>query len=760
MRTVVVRAEVGNSERPYALLQSLVESLLELPGAAACAPDSLLWLRKLLRQHPEVEPLAGMPVESLGTRLPSALQDLVREVAHETRVCIHVDDLHNADSRSLECLRYLAVGSASTKIAWIVTSRRSIGGESAIAALETAAGVLHVSGLSTPEAVTLIRMTAEAHQLPMSDNAIASVAHAAGGNPLFARELSVARATQPGRVAVPEGLQRLIEDRLSRFPEAHLRLLRIVALLGSESSVSLLRRVAGIEGSEFTHGVEALELEGVVSKSEVGRLVLHECWQRAVLETLIGATRAALALECATALVDQTDQVTPSRKWRAADLFREAGESSSAIRLYVSAADELLFSGLSHSAVEVLRQAQALANSPQLRSLLISRLARALMAAGDPEGCAEITASLEQRSVMSRREERQELGRTLAARAEALWKLQRPNARELTNLALFAADALLPFEMRQRLCATGIRLAAGALDGERQEQFFSISKSIADSHGPSTAGHFVALVFHAEHGPLSDLTRAIESAMIADADDLPTSERCLLLRTLARALRLARRVDESISLCTRSFDLALTGSLPDDAFIAAEFLVFAFLDEERLDEAETWIRRGLALDARPGYAQRATALEHALDRLDYQKENFADVLARRLPDLDSHLASPVVTSRTVELSLLAATMARANETRRLSEVLKVAREGCQQMLGYQLGDFPVEMLAETLAQLGEAGGANILLREHLLRRPAAMRHLLAPYCYALRAELGRLDAELDAELASPADNRKLSRLDH
>ena len=315
MRTVVVRAEVGEVDRPLSSMLRILPELLRLPGTAGTDPAAMETLRQV--SSPSQSSSARRLLSEqprLRDDLVAAIVELARAISHESRVLCVVEDGHHVDSVSAVVLSELALQTRSTRLSWLGTARSSSQLRADTSTFFDAAPRLLVGTLDPSESNQLARSVASAHRLSLADADVAAISRAGGGNPLFVRELGIHRAIVGGRDSgLPQSLRDLMRDRLSEMRAASLRLLRVVTLLRSRASVERVGRLAGITPSDLTRLVESLENDGLLTLGESRHLELHEAWQQTIEEGLRGAARAALASECAEALLATGDVLTQLR---------------------------------------------------------------------------------------------------------------------------------------------------------------------------------------------------------------------------------------------------------------------------------------------------------------------------------------------------------------------------------------------------------------------------------------------------------------
>ena len=173
--------------------------------------------------------LAGQPEGGVGSaqeaadarfRLFDAVAGLFARLARDTPLLIILDDLHWADSASVQLLDFVARQCAAERVLLLGAYRNE---ETADALLGLGGQVLPLLGLSSAEVGTLIAVIGGSHPSEEQANA---VWRRSGGNPLFVRELTrlvLARGDSAG--PLPDSVRQTLTERLARVSPACAELL-------------------------------------------------------------------------------------------------------------------------------------------------------------------------------------------------------------------------------------------------------------------------------------------------------------------------------------------------------------------------------------------------------------------------------------------------------------------------------------------------------------------------------------------------------
>lgn len=202
--------------------------------------DDAMFYRPLLglAQTPEHAPLyAAMGHTTRGQRQLEALHALLLREAMEHPAVLLLEDLHWADSATLDLLGALMQRAADVPIIWVLTSRLEQDPlERALRPYLTDLP-LTVLDLAPLRSVAANALTL---QFPDADPGYRHRCVArAQGNPLFLTQLLLSRQTR----VLPESLQNLVQSKLDQLDPLDRRALRVAAVIGQRFSLELLRAV-------------------------------------------------------------------------------------------------------------------------------------------------------------------------------------------------------------------------------------------------------------------------------------------------------------------------------------------------------------------------------------------------------------------------------------------------------------------------------------------------------------------------------------
>lgn len=191
------------------------------------------------------------PAQQLRLRLFDSVASYLREATAIEPLVIVLEDLHFADTASLELLRFLAVTLRGRPVAIVGTHRYpdlepGAPLEEVLTELQRAARAIVLHGLGEGGVGELIQATTG---IAPSTRLGARVRARTGGNPLFVTEVARLFAAREDlddeHIPIPPRVQQVIAHRLSYISSAALDVLAAAAVAGQVFSESVLARVTG-----------------------------------------------------------------------------------------------------------------------------------------------------------------------------------------------------------------------------------------------------------------------------------------------------------------------------------------------------------------------------------------------------------------------------------------------------------------------------------------------------------------------------------
>ena len=361
---------------PYHLVGRLVRSFIgvgptaddaETRGAldarigeflGADAPSTILYLGHLLglALTPEdLERVTSIDPLFLQGRYAQSIRQVIRAATARAPLALVCDDVHWADSASIELLADLMALANELPILLLVACRPeqdAAGWRLVTMARELFGDMLaeiRLQPLSAEESSALIGNLLDVASFPA--HARDSILERAEGNPFFVEEIirmlidrgavapsaaSWAATSAIDAVEIPDNIQGLLLARIDRLADEPKRVLRVASVMGRRFSLPLLERIMAGEGpTQIAPQVAALEAAGLVRiaalEPAIEYLFQHILIQEAAYGSLLKQERRRLHAAVADALEAMHPEHPPSLAPVLARHLDEAGEGARAI---------------------------------------------------------------------------------------------------------------------------------------------------------------------------------------------------------------------------------------------------------------------------------------------------------------------------------------------------------------------------------------------------------------------------------------------
>jgi len=281
-------------------------------------------------------------------RLFSAVADLLGVVAGESGAGLVVEDVHWADSATLDFLTFLARLGRRGAVTVVVTCRS----DEAPLAAPVAGWLAQVRGAAGVEEITLgpLSRVETAEQVaalaggPVPPGVVDEVFARAEGNPFFTEQLVAAALSGPdgGTLPVPAGLParlaELLVARAGRCGESGRVVLAGLAVAGRPLPEDLASEVTGLEPAEVRRGLRELAAARLLAEGTPGggHRPRHALLAEAVATALLPAERVELHERTARALRGTGDQALAAE---AAGHWQAAGRPAEELPARVAAAE-------------------------------------------------------------------------------------------------------------------------------------------------------------------------------------------------------------------------------------------------------------------------------------------------------------------------------------------------------------------------------------------------------------------------------------
>ncbi len=309
-------------------------------------------------------------------RLRQAVWAWLTVAAAERPVAVIVDDLHWADTATLELLGGCIDVRAPILVVAAYRADESDRLTATLASLARIAPLrLDLPGLDRDSVAELVRA-----ECPADDDTVTGIADRTGGNPFYVRESARLLHGEGALIAlsdVPDGVRDVLRRRLARLPESGVSVLRLAAVAGRESSVDVLVKAADTDEDGVLDALDAGVIAGLLDEPGPGRVRFVHALVRDTLITDVSRLRITRMHARIAAALEGTGDVAAL-----AHHYARAG-SPKAVGYCVRAA-ELAEARYAHDvAATLLTDAVTHCNDPDERVDLYGRLLRAQVRAGD-----------------------------------------------------------------------------------------------------------------------------------------------------------------------------------------------------------------------------------------------------------------------------------------------------------------------------------------------------------------------------------------
>ncbi len=270
-----------------------------LPTRSSIPLDPIVALVRAMHRSGRIASaeVRGVSASPEGDRIVWACEAL-GHAASADPLHIQIDDLHVADDRTLEAVRYCVARLCDLPITWQLASRRSNPGVLDLASdLERAAlgRVIHLGGLKLDDLRTLA--TRLRPHADFDDAQIAELARLTGGNPLYAELLLVAPLLGSGSAS--SDLRQALRKRIQALSSETRGLAGWLAVNGDALSSTELAVITKRSPGQVAHQLAELTNESVIEEHDGSFRFRHELLREACYELLDESERKQMHLSLA-----------------------------------------------------------------------------------------------------------------------------------------------------------------------------------------------------------------------------------------------------------------------------------------------------------------------------------------------------------------------------------------------------------------------------------------------------------------------------
>ena len=415
--------EDGDLSLPYRPFVEALRSYLLDRADEDLSQEKRSSLAELARIVPDIARQANVELIPPGDpaedryRLLSAVSDFLSDAASLQPLVLVIEDLHHADSGTLDMLTHVARNLAGsrllligtyrdTELEWADTLSKTIGGLLRVPMFSR----IMVGGLAVDEIRKMAQSMTET-EIPLT--LANAVERETDGNALFVQELlrylinqgllnsggDDWRGSEDGRLfnRTPEGLRGIIGMRLSRLDGPCAQILAVASVIGREFPLHLLRQVADVPEDEVDSALEKAQGAGVIEEhSSVGATVTYRFVHELFRQTLYEETPAPRRIRLHQKIAAVLEQNYPTRlDENAAELARhfsyspDAGDLAKTVEYSERAANRAMSGYAYTQAARLLERAlevhEEIAPDDLARKCdLVLALGEALLPAGEP----------------------------------------------------------------------------------------------------------------------------------------------------------------------------------------------------------------------------------------------------------------------------------------------------------------------------------------------------------------------------------------
>ncbi|MEV6767180.1 BTAD domain-containing putative transcriptional regulator [Nocardia sp. NPDC051030] len=204
-----------------------------------------------------------------------------RERSASTPIIIVLEDVHGADTATLQVLRQVVNWLRDRPILIVATLRGTEAGpgvrDTAAALAQFTADRIELDGLDlagTRQAAAAAGLT------QLDDRTVELLRRRTGGNPLFVRELAKLVASQGTTDGLPDSVRDLLGRRIGQLPDEVIELLRHMSVGGEDSDVSTLAAFTGHTADMVIDLVAAAEAARLLCAEGSGRITFDHALVR------------------------------------------------------------------------------------------------------------------------------------------------------------------------------------------------------------------------------------------------------------------------------------------------------------------------------------------------------------------------------------------------------------------------------------------------------------------------------------------------
>lgn len=316
--------EAGGAPAYWPWTQLLSSLVTELKPPAELTTK----MQQLLPETAGTTPVTQLRPDQARFQLLESVRRLLDDISRKTPFVLILEDLHAADSDSLQLLHYVARHVSGMPVLIIGTYRdveaRAMAAADPLWRTCRDAEVMMLPRLAEQD----VRDYLAARNAPAAaDEDVLKLLATTDGNPLFLTELVGYLAHEdPSSIRLPENIQQVIRQQIARLPKTTAALIAEAAALGREFDLESLAAVSSNSKTDIDAGIAASIQAALIRKTEDGHYRFSHALHRDVLYQDLGeAHRSSLHVKYSELLREKIDRGEEDRWTELAKHLSDAG---------------------------------------------------------------------------------------------------------------------------------------------------------------------------------------------------------------------------------------------------------------------------------------------------------------------------------------------------------------------------------------------------------------------------------------------------
>ena len=576
----------GDTISPLSSLLTLTQALLNQPGALGCDAEHLQYLRRILSPDPApTAPMGGMGADVAYAQLVYSLSELTAAITHEGPLVVFIDDAHRLHQTSWRIFSDVVARLPDKRVLLLLAARQlpewfgSLqinGSEGRLRHVRLPAFTAAVSG-------SFVALWGEKNSIDTSAYDVPRMTASAQGNPFYLGELvaHLARGGEAG--ATPEAIRGLIERQYLALSKAAQRVLLVIGMMQTYSTVARVQRVLKSSPETFTTLLDELEVAGLIRVEGEALAFRHDLIGEVCLTLAPTSVVAYLRARVAAALEREGMRLRDADLLSLASTHWESSRNTRAIYRTAMAMGRVLLSvGLCGDAVSAFQKARAAADSRRTQAFAIAWTIRTLGHAAEWNRLLSLQAEEHTTLRALRNPDLADEVRIWTTEATLFAPARAVGLEQLSRIYI---ETSRPLAVRLRAARVAVVLADNSLCGHSYLAAHRTAlRELLSNPQAGPEGAFLALIIATISG---DTTTALAAAdhCAGLIDALPGALRVRALRYLGYAMMRTGHTAHSTAYFARSLQQARELQLRVHSAVCLDQLARLALQEGDLGEA-------------------------------------------------------------------------------------------------------------------------------------------------------------------------------